>query len=181
MKNGVLINKFVSFIVWATMIAIIGLFIILAYQIVSTIKWDCICTICEKSSVDNLLGILVPFFIAAVTLKKAIDIQTVDSLARLRTMLNAEKKAAIHKELIKEKHGDNELDVEVLDYIGTIELGAIMHRKGLISDQELYNQFGYRVENIVNSSLFAKIEDDKLYYKDFFYIKDVVEKIGNKK
>lgn len=129
----------------------------------------------------NALCILLPLLVAAIVLKKTYDIQTIDSLVKLRTMLSSEKKAAIHKELIKERLGDNELDVEVLDYIGTIELGAIMHRKGLISDQELYNQFGYRVENIVNSSLFAKIEDDKLYYKDFFYIKDVVEKIGNKK
>ena len=95
-------------------------------------------------------------------------------------MLNSPEKKDINSRLIKEVSQIPELSIEELDYIGTIELGAIMHRKGIISDTELYNQFGYRVENICNSSLYEKINEDDSYYNDFKYIKDIVEKYSTK-
>ena len=55
-----------------------------------------------------------------------------------------------------------------------------MHRKGIIDDKELYNQFGYRVENIMKSSLREKLSRDMLYYKDYFYIEDVIKKYASK-
>lgn len=125
-------------------------------------------------------GVLLSFFVAVITLKKTIDIQTVNSLAKLRELLNTKEKKEIHKRLINNPYDTSEIGIEELDYIGTIELGAIMHRKGIISDSELYNQFGYRVENICNSSLYEKITEDDSYYNDFKYIKDIVEKYSTK-
>ena len=126
------------------------------------------------------IGVLLSFFVAAITLKKTIDIQTVNSLAKLRELLNTKEKKEIHERLINKPYYTTEIGVEELDYIGTIELGAIMHRKGIINDVELYNQFGYRVENIVNSSLYKKISEDSKYYEDFIYIKKIIEKYSIK-
>lgn len=126
------------------------------------------------------IGVLLSFFVAAITLKKTIDIQTVNSLAKLRELLNTKEKKEIHERLINKPYYTTEIGVEELDYIGTIELGAIMHRKGIINDVELYNQFGYRVENIVNSSLLKKISEDSKYYEDFIYIKKIIEKFSIK-
>lgn len=134
----------------------------------------------REYSTGQALCILAPLFVAAMTLKKTTDIQTIESLARLRIMLNSDNKVMIHKRLIEESGGDEKLSVDELDYIGLIELGAIMHRKGLISDQELYQQFGYRVENITKSSMLSKIKQDDRYYDDFFYIEKVIADINSK-
>lgn len=140
------------------------------------------CNFCEGITVFislpivKAIGLLLSFIVAVITLKKTIDIQTINSLAKLRELLNTKEKKEIHERLIKETHKTKEIGIEELDYIGTIELGAIMHRKGIISDSELYNQFGYRVENIFNSSLYAKISNDTRYYEDFIYIKNIVDK-----
>lgn len=178
-------NKFLN----GMMPILIGIILIAIFVFLSVFIWQFVQSIissgwqqallCEYP-IGQALCILAPLLVAAMTLKKTTDIQTVDSLARLRIMLNSDNKVLIHKRLIEESAGDEELSVDELDYIGLIELGAIMHRKGLISDQELYQQFGYRVENITKSSLFSKIKEDKGYYKDFFYIEKVVSNIKSK-
>ena len=69
-------------------------------------------------------------------------------------------------------------NAEFFDYIGTIELGAIMVRRGVISVDEFYNQFGYRVENIwANEGVKKHISNNKSYYKDLnFIIRRLVNK-----
>lgn len=175
------LNKLIPYITLATIVVIVVVLVIFLVHLIGCV---CLCgwqAFMTEHPGGNALCILLPLLVAAIVLKKTNNIQSVESLAKLRTMLNSNDKLEIHKQLIEEARRDECLSVSELDYIGTIELGAIMHRKGLLSDQELYNQFGYRVENIAKSSLFAKLEQDKLYYKDFFYIKDIVEKISRKK
>ena len=56
-------------------------------------------------------------------------------------------------------------NVELFDYLGTIELGAIMLSKGLISLEEFDNQFGYRIVNIMrHPDLRGHILDPKCNY-----------------
>lgn len=175
-----LYNKVVDAIVFVTLVLIIILLATFIVQIMGVIEFEKIELFCRESIVDNAIFYLLSFFVAAVTLKKTIDIQAIDSLARLRGLLNTDEKKEVHQVLIAESKTAEDLNVDQLDYIGIIELGAIMHRKGIIDDKELYNQFGYRVENIVKSSLYEKLQRDKLYYKDFFYIENVVNKMSSK-
>ena len=70
--------------------------------------------------------------------------------------------------------------VEIFDYLGTIELGAKMIREGVISKEDFFQQFGYRVENIVknivkNEILRKHIQEDRKYYDDFYYIARVLD------
>lgn len=174
-------NKVVDTIVFITFILLIILLIVFIAQIVNSLYLNKFELFYKETSIDNAIFYLLSFFVAIVTLKKTIDIQTIDSLAKLRGLLNADGKKQIHKDLIAESDSTNELSVEQLDYIGIIELGAIMYRKGIIGDEELYNQFGYRVENIVKSSLYKKLQQDKSYYKDFFYIEKIIDRISSKK
>ena len=59
----------------------------------------------------------------------------------------------------------------LFDYIGTIELGAIMVKRKVISIDEFYNQFGYRVENLMNNAAIkSHIKDNPNYYKALQYI-----------
>lgn len=132
-------------------------------------------------------------WIASYQLAKYIDVETINSLAQLREMLNSEEKKKIHTALfdpedkepilpeLQSKNPDRTMDfsnAEFFDYIGTIELGAIMVRRGVISVDEFYNQFGYRVENIwVNEGVKKHISNNKSYYKDLnFIIRRLVNK-----
>ena len=174
------LNKLIPYITLATIVVIVVVLVIFLVHLIGCV---CLCgwqAFMTEHPGGNALCILLPLLVAAIVLKKTNDIQSVESLAKLRTMLNSNDKLEIHKQRIEEAKRKEYLSINELDYIGTIELGAIMHRKGLLSDQELYNQFGYRVENIVKSSLFEKIEEDKKYYEDFYYIKEVVGSISPK-
>lgn len=174
-------NKVIDAIVYITFTLLAILLIVFIIQIVNALYFNEAELFFNETIVDNAIFYLLSFFVAVVTLKKTIDIQTIDSLSKLRGLLNSDEKKKIHQELITETDPANELSVEQLDYIGIIELGAIMYRKGVIGDEELYNQFGYRVENIVKSSLYEKLQRDKSYYDDFFYIEKIINKISSKK
>lgn len=175
---------FINCALWVALFILAFLFIVLLVQVFSNsvviLNINEINVQLTNSYILKIIYILVSFLVAVITLKKTIDIQTVNSLAKLRELLNTKEKKEIHNKLINNPHDDFEIEIEELDYIGTIELGAIMHRKGIISNRELYNQFGYRVENIVNSSLYKKISEDSKYYEDFIYIKKIIEKYSIK-
>lgn len=63
----------------------------------------------------------------------------------------------------------------LFNYIGTIELGAIMLKRGVITFNEFYNQFGYRVENLIrNEHIREHIETNKTYYK---FLHNIINKM----
>lgn len=149
----------------------------------------------------SCLGGCLSVWVVAYNLKKYIDIEAVKSLSDLRSKLNEDEKKRIHRFLItdaeektpilqsdsKETSAIDEQDksrivtpqhdsllddnVELFDYLGTIELGAIMLKKGIIDYDEFYNQFGYRVENIMRCEKVKKhICDNCRYYRMLIYM-----------
>ena len=131
-------------------------------------------------------------WIISYNLKKFIDIETVKALGDLRTKLNDDKKMDIHTFLfpnedkppiLKREGKSNSPDstpqfanADVFDYIGTIELGAIMVERGAITLDEFKHQFGYRVENIKNNSeLMNHIKKNKKYYSNFLYLERKIQ------
>ena len=71
---------------------------------------------------------------------------------------------------LKEQHNIdngtiNHSNVELFDYLGTIELGAIMLDLGLITTEQFKNQFGYRLDNIMESpDLLRHLTDEQSSY-----------------
>ena len=157
----------------------------------------------------KLFGYSATLLIAGYNLSKYMDVMAIDSLRTIRERFNDEKKNELHefilhkddhKPIIKhvipynEQDGvrsdadKDELDDEykpqiknttIYDYLGTIELGAIMLRKGMISIDEFYNQFGYRIENIFrNSHICRHVNNNYKYYKWLIYARDVLQKEG---
>lgn len=140
----------------------------------------------------TLFGCVLTLWIACYNLKKYMDVETVNALATLRSMLNSEEKKKIHTYLmeydeqqaifpnLESKQGEQKIalsNVELFDYLGTIELGAIMLQRGVISFDEFYNQFGYRVENIKeNKALMECIKDDHDYYEMLLYVIGMLNK-----
>ena len=141
----------------------------------------------EYKYIIQTFGGCLTLFIVSYNLQKYIDVETVKALGDLRNKLNSDDKTKLHTFLMHEDDRTavlTELDSPVdnksniaysnavlFDYIGTIELGAIMVKRKVISIDEFYNQFGYRVENLMNNAAIkSHIKDNPNYYKALQYI-----------
>ena len=139
----------------------------------------------EYAALIKLSGYTLTLLIASYNLSKYLDIETANALSKLRKMLNSTEKKKIHYYLLDDEDKNAilpEIDkagelncelsnVELLDYIGIIELGAIMLKRKIITTDEFYNQFGYRAENLwKNNSVKEHIKKYPRSYKDFNYI-----------
>jgi hypothetical protein len=123
----------------------------------------------------------------------------VNALGKLRKMLDTETNMAIHYKLDKindeeqlmtnscshsnvegRNYEDKNIEnVNLYHYIGTIELGAVMVKRGAISLTEFYNQFGYRVENLLNNKeIKTHINEYRSYYEDFIDIVTLLKRNG---
>lgn len=141
----------------------------------------------EYKYIIQAFGGCLTLFIVSYNLQKYIDVETLKALGDLRNKLNSKDKKKLHTFLMHEDDRTavlTELDRPVdnkgniaysnavlFDYIGTIELGAIMVKRKVISIDEFYNQFGYRVENLMNNTAIkSHIKDNIYYYKELQYI-----------
>lgn len=99
-----------------------------------------------------------------------------DKMALLKD-LESDQKYIQHpcRNVIEEEDKIRHSNVEVFDYLGVLELGAIMLERGVISQEEFDNQFKYRIVNVYNSDLRKHIEKEKKYYK---YLIKHFEKLG---
>lgn len=132
-------------------------------------------------------------FVACHSLTRYIDVETTRSLGEIRTKLNDEPKKIIHDYILSEednggipedlrhrlyrKEHVDLTDIEVLDYLGTLELGAIMLYRGTISEKEFFNQFGYRFENLEKSFLIKIVNKSSKYYQPLLYALFVIKKM----
>lgn len=173
-----IINVIICIVTVCSTVALMLCFLCVVYVAFDQGLWNIEYANIPYSNINllNAFMRLIIFYVALITLKKWIDIETINSLANLRKMLNSTSNRQIHKELICESDAEEVLSIDELDYLGTIELGAIMHRKGALSDKEFYNQFGYRVNNVLNSKIYDVIAREAHYYKDFQYIVGVVRR-----
>ena len=150
----------------------------------------------------KLLGYSATLLLAGYNLSKYMDMQVIESLRTIRERFNDKEKNKLHefilhkddcKSIIKkdrvgsdtwEDNFNEECNLHIknttiCDYLGTVELGAIMLRKGMISVDEFYNQFGYRIENIFrNSDICQHINNNYKYYKYLIYARDVLQREG---
>lgn len=109
-------------------------------------------------AIFSALLILLPIVIALETFHKNVNAQECQSLLELRKELSNNSNMTKHRELQKdyedittnnisinpEKYANSEID----NYLGTIELINIYLKKGIISEVEFHNQFGYRIDYI---------------------------------
>lgn len=136
--------------------------------------------------------------IACHTLIKYTDVETCRSLGEIRTKLNENPKKVIHNSLLdpvyreklqeqvdiyfkdhpEEKAAAGLSGVEFLDYLGTLELGAIMLQRGILSENEFFDQFGYRYVYLSRSPIIDMImeKEEKQFYEPLLYAMDVANK-----
>lgn len=134
----------------------------------------------------------VTLFVASHSLMKYIDVERTRSLGEIREKLNDMPKKIIHDYVMnnKDKEGvpssliqrlneNSSIDlstVEIFDYLGTLELGAIMLYRSTITETEFLNQFGYRFENLEESFLLQIVNASKEYYQPLLYALTIVRK-----
>ena len=134
-------------------------------------------------------------YIASIQFRKHLDVQAINALSDLRTKLNTDNKKVIHNYLLPfddksvvlakiDRQADDKIEfsnLELFDYLGTIELGAIMLKREVITIEEFYNQFGYRVENLVsNADVLEHIYKNREYYSAFMEIVEEVNRYKEK-
>ena len=148
---------------------------------------------------------LLTLYVAEKELQKQTDVACITALAELRKQLTSERNRNVHFALSpkeeqetmlkkqktdeKEKEADEKvkeenkimqtekiLKIDVLNYLGTLELGVLMVKKDLIDMKTFYSQFGYRIENIFEEensdfhvSVRKHINGGKLYYKEILW------------
>ena len=134
----------------------------------------------------KMFGCILTLCIASFNLSKYLDIETANALSELRRMMNSREKKRIHyylleaedKEVILPEIDKEDSDfccelsnVELFDYLGIIELGAIMLKRGIILPEEFSAQFGYRAKNLWrNPEVKRYIQRNQQYYENFLYI-----------
>ena len=148
---------------------------------------------------------LLTLFVAGKQLQKQTDVATITALTELRKQLTSERNRNIHfvllpkdeqktmsekqkvDEKIKEENelmqAEKILTIDVLNYLGTLELGVLMVRKNLIDMKTFYSQFGYRIENIfeeedskIHSMVREHINGSKAYYRNLLWGHEKIRK-----
>lgn len=140
--------------------------------------------------------------VAGVNLRKFIDAQSVQCLSEIRTKLNSEEKKRIHAALLTEKGSDEVIlnwedqesvtrgklvpksnrsaslqNIELYDYLGTIELASIMVQKGLMTEEQFENQFGYRLKNCFKSDdVRSYVYREDSHYADLKFMRALLNK-----
>lgn len=133
-------------------------------------------------------------YVAAYNLEKYINVERCKALGDIRAKLNTNEKRIIHSYLLPSDdqipivdvledelstlHKDENSyhsNIDVFDYLGTLELGAIMLKLNVLSFNEFYNQFGYRIKNAyVNEYIRSHIEDPE---NDYSYLRYAIGKM----
>lgn len=139
----------------------------------------------DYSALIITLGSCLTLFIANYNLGQYLNVETINALATLRNMLNSPENRRVHEYLLPdderkailpncetETDFQNIRNIDIFNYIGTLELGRLMWDNGVIDEAKFKNQFGYREDNISNSKEIKEhIKANKQYYH-----KSLVEK-----
>lgn len=139
----------------------------------------------DYSALIITLGSCLTLFIANYNLGQYLNVETINALATLRNMLNSPENRRVHEYLLPdderkailpncetETDFQNIRNIDIFNYIGTLELGRLMWDNGVIDETKFKNQFGYRFENLFNSKEIKEhIKANKQYYH-----KSLVEK-----
>lgn len=134
----------------------------------------------DYSALIITLGSCLTLFIANYNLGQYLNVETINALATLRNMLNNPENRRVHEYLLPdderkailpncetETDFQNIRNIDIFNYIGTLELGRLMWDNGVIDKTKFNNQFGYRVDNISNSKEIKEhILRNKKYYLD---------------
>ena len=134
----------------------------------------------DYSALIITLGSCLTLFIANYNLGQYLNVETINALATLRNMLNSPENRRVHEYLLPdderqailpncetETDFQNISNIDIFNYIGTLELGRLMWDNGVIDQTKFNNQFGYRVDNISNSKEIKEhILRNKKYYLD---------------
>ena len=134
----------------------------------------------DYSAIIITLGSCLTLFIASYNLGQYLNVETINALATLRNMLNSPENRRVHEYLLPdderkailpncetETDFQNIRNIDIFNYIGTLELGRLMRDNGVIDEANFKNQFGYREDNISNSKEIKEhILRNKEYYLD---------------
>lgn len=121
---------------------------------------------------------LVPILLIIYTIQQNTAVKETSALLDIRNALNSKDNVEVHNNLRENKGGwrdsipqDNDTERKIDNYLGTLELCAILIRNNVITVDNFKNQFGYRVYNVVRQpQIVEKIEDEEKFWTDLLYL-----------
>jgi hypothetical protein len=136
------------------------------------------------------VAMIATLLVALQTYKQSRKIEDVKGLTEVRKMLATDRNIKIHARIAaKEEFGkcvkpdideissipqsvEEYKDLnELYDYLGTLELAKIYLKEEIIDKNSFFNQFGYRIINIVNyNGLCKHINGDSDSWEDLQYL-----------
>lgn len=132
----------------------------------------------DYSAIIITLGSCLTLFIASYNLGQYLNVETINALATLRNMLNSPENRRVHeyllpdderKAILSDSEGETNFkeicNIDIFNYIGTLELGCLMLENRVIDEDKFNNQFGYRVNNLSNSQ---EIKEHILKNKEYY-------------
>lgn len=121
---------------------------------------------------------LLPITLTIISIMLNTNAKEVTTLLDIRNALNLKENVEVHENLrgssgkwVNGNINGHENWRKIDNYLGTLELCAILIKKGVISFENFKRQFGYRVHNIVvNKEIVRKIESEKSSWEDLYYL-----------
>lgn len=138
-----------------------------------------LCAIKPYNMIFTSILTLIAVVLTIITISLNTEAKETSSLFDLRNALNQPDNVEIHDNLRgksgKWKTGENPTTNEewrkVDNYLGTLELGAILIKKGVITFENFDHQFGYRVYNVVTQKeIVNKIMKENELWSDLIYL-----------
>ncbi len=139
----------------------------------------------------NLSVLAITAFAALLVYHRGKKIDEANFLLKIRDSLTTEKNMDVHRffhkagtDVSKQLTYTNQFtmsaelpfdEVELYNYLGTLELANILLKMDIIQDASFKSQFGYRIENINIQVINKMIEGQNGYWDD---LKELITKFG---
>lgn len=124
--------------------------------------------------------------IASIQLDRYMEVETVNSLSKLRDLLMTKENMIIHQAIMDEENpfeikspdgSDKLYPAYIYNYLGVLELGATMIKRNIIPMGEFDKHFGYRIDNVINNINIRKhIENEKGCYEHLIFLINELQK-----
>ena len=145
---------------------------VMIYKFHNGVALNDICGLGQESyNYHKALFALLTLWVANVQISRYLTQYTLDSLLDLRDKFDKEHFRKIQQKLI-EKDGSMFAfeNIELLNFLGYIEIGAVMLQKGVMTNEQFSNQFGYIIELLCDRPEFVKhVSEDRDYYDDLLF------------
>jgi hypothetical protein len=173
MRMNLMTHKFVSIVNSLLGLGLlVSSLLTLIMLIIGREQLDVVGVCVEFNKVIKFEAFILPLSIASIQLSRHIAQTSIASIISLRNALNEDSMKRV-QDMHMGSNGEceNVLDIELLNFLGYLEIGSIMLQKGLIKEDEFINQFKAILQWVITTpNTYQHIALHINYYKDLLFV-----------